>query len=44
MEPRAKSTRPIKALSIFFIQRELNMRQRMWMELWRDYDCMIDYH
>ena len=25
-------------------QRELNMRQRRWMELIKDYDCMIDYH
>ena len=25
-------------------QRELNLRQRRWMELIKDYDCMIDYH
>ena len=25
-------------------QRELNLRQRKWMELIKDYDCMTDYH
>ena len=25
-------------------QRELNLRQQRWMELIKDYDCMIDYH
>ena len=25
-------------------QRELNLRQRKWMELIKDYDCVIDYH
>ena len=25
-------------------QRELNMRQRRWMELLKDYDCTIEYH
>jgi hypothetical protein len=25
-------------------QKELNMRQRRWMELIKDYDCIIDYH
>ena len=25
-------------------QRELNLRQRRWIELIKDYDCMIDYH
>jgi hypothetical protein len=25
-------------------QRELNMRQRRWIELIKDYDCVIDYH
>ena len=24
-------------------QRELNLRQRRWMELIKDYDCVIDY-
>ena len=26
------------------LQRELNSRQRRWMELNKDYDCVIDYH
>ena len=25
-------------------QRQLNLRQRRWMELIKDYDCVIDYH
>jgi len=25
-------------------QKELNIRQRRWVELIKDYDCMIDYH
>jgi hypothetical protein len=25
-------------------QKELNMRQRIWVELIKDYDCVIDYH
>ena len=25
-------------------QKELNMRQRRWMELLKDYDCTIEYH
>ena len=25
-------------------QKELNMRQRRWVELIKDYDCIIDYH
>jgi hypothetical protein len=23
---------------------ELNMRQKRWLELIKDYDCVIDYH
>ena len=26
------------------IQKELNLRQRRWLELFKDYDCIIDYH
>ena len=33
-----------KNLKYFPSQRELNLRQRRWMELIKDYDCMIDYH
>jgi hypothetical protein len=25
-------------------QKELNMQQRRWVELIKDYDCVIDYH
>ncbi|KAL5546780.1 hypothetical protein UlMin_006467 [Ulmus minor] len=28
----------------FFTQKELNMRQRRWLELVKDYDCEIFYH
>ena len=28
----------------FFTQKELNMRQRRWLELVTDYDCTINYH
>ena len=33
-----------KSLRYLPSQRELNLRQRRWMELIKDYDCMIDYH
>ena len=33
-----------KILKYFLSQRELNLRQRRWMELIKDYDCVIDYH
>ena len=33
-----------KCLKYLPSQRELNLRQRRWMELIKDYDCMIDYH
>ena len=26
------------------MQKELNLRQRRWLELFKDYDCKIDYH
>ena len=25
-------------------QKDLNLRQRQWLELFKDYDCIIDYH
>jgi hypothetical protein len=25
-------------------QKELNMQQRCWVELIKDYDCVIEYH
>ncbi|KAL0561574.1 hypothetical protein IC582_002008 [Cucumis melo] len=33
-----------KSLIYFFNQKELNMRQRRWLELVKDYDCEILYH
>ena len=33
-----------KSLKYFPSHRELNLRQRRWMELIKDYDCVIDYH
>nr|GFA87385.1 reverse transcriptase [Tanacetum cinerariifolium] len=33
-----------KSLKYFFTQRELNMRQRRWIELLKDYDTNIQYH
>ena len=33
-----------KSLKYLPSQRELNLRQCRWMELVKDYDCVIDYH
>ena len=33
-----------KSLKYLFTQRELNMRQRRWLELIKDYDLTINYH
>ncbi|GJV46298.1 putative reverse transcriptase domain-containing protein, partial [Tanacetum coccineum] len=33
-----------KTLQHIFDQKELNMRQRRWIELFSDYDCEIRYH
>ncbi|KAJ0814205.1 putative nucleotidyltransferase, Ribonuclease H [Helianthus annuus] len=33
-----------KSLQHIFNQKELNMRQRRWVELLKDYDCEIRYH
>ncbi|CAA0831250.1 Uncharacterized mitochondrial protein AtMg00860, partial [Striga hermonthica] len=33
-----------KSLKYIFTQKELNMRQRRWLELVKDYDCTISYH
>ncbi|KAL0295929.1 UNVERIFIED_CONTAM: Retrovirus-related Pol polyprotein from transposon [Sesamum radiatum] len=34
----------IKSLKYIPTQKELNLRQRRWIELLKDYDCTIDYH
>ena len=33
-----------KSLKYLFSQKELNMRQRRWIELLKDYDCIIQYY
>ena len=33
-----------KSLQYIFIQKELNLRLRRWLELIKDYDCTIEYH
>lgn len=33
-----------KSLKYFFTQKDLNMRQRRWLELVKDYNCEILYH
>nr|GEY01358.1 putative reverse transcriptase domain-containing protein [Tanacetum cinerariifolium] len=33
-----------KSLQYIFSQKELNMRQHRWIELFSDYDCQIRYH
>ncbi|WMV30771.1 hypothetical protein MTR67_024156 [Solanum verrucosum] len=33
-----------KSLKYLGTQNELNLRQRRWLELIKDYDCTIDYH
>ena len=33
-----------KSLKYLPSQREFNLRQCRWMELFKDYDCVIDYH
>jgi hypothetical protein len=33
-----------KSLKYLFTRKELNIRQRRWLELIKDYDCEINYH
>ena len=33
-----------KSLKYLFTQKELNLRQRRWLKLIKDYDLIIDYH
>ena len=33
-----------KSLKYLFSQKELNLRQRRWVEFKQDYNCMISYH
>nr|GEX47622.1 hypothetical protein [Tanacetum cinerariifolium] len=40
----AMPTTPTESLQYILDQKELNMRQRRWIELLSDYDCEIRYH
>ena len=33
-----------KSLKYLLTQKELNLRQWRWSELFKDYDCIIDHH
>ena len=33
-----------KSLNYLLYQKELNLRQRRWLELLKDYDCIVAYH
>ena len=43
-DTRCKLFTDHKSLQYLFSQKELNMRQRRWLELLEDYDCEILYH
>ena len=33
-----------KSLKYLLTQKELNLRQRRWLESFKDYDCIVNYH
>ena len=33
-----------KSLKYLLTHKELNLRKQRWLELFKDYDCIIDYH
>ena len=33
-----------KSLKYLLTHKELNLRQRRWLKLFKDYDCIIDYY
>src|SRR4051812_17419627 len=41
---RCKISTDHKSLKYIFTQKELNMRQRRWLELIKDYDLSVQYH
>ena len=34
----------LKSLKCLITHKELNLRQQRWLDLFKDYDCIIDYH
>ena len=44
MGARCKIYTDHKSLKYFSTQKELNIRERRWLELIKDYDCEINYH
>ena len=43
MDPSVSLYTDHKSLKYFFTQKELNMRQKRWLELIKDYDLTINY-
>nr|XP_009804658.1 PREDICTED: uncharacterized protein LOC104249851 [Nicotiana sylvestris] len=37
-------THDLEMAAVVFAQRDMNLRQRRWMEILKDYDCFILYH
>ena len=33
-----------KSLKYLLTQKDMNLRQRRWLEMFKDYDCIIDYY
>ena len=33
-----------KSFKYLLTQKELNLRKCRWLELFKDYDCIVDYH
>ena len=44
MEKHFKFFTDHKSLKYLMSQKDLNMRQRRWVELLKDYDCTLKYH
>ncbi|WMV58674.1 hypothetical protein MTR67_052059 [Solanum verrucosum] len=44
MPPRRANARNANAIQYVFTQKELNLRQRRWLEFLKDYDMSVHYH
>jgi hypothetical protein len=44
MGKRCELYTDLKSLKYIFMQLDLNLRQRRWLELMKDYDLEINYH